>query len=80
MFEWTVFRISEKGDGKEQKKKKKKCDEIPSHIELHLSRFESTKNQFRFNQQSGIKRPDEIYPVYRRHYLMLQNKNSGAGG
>ena len=48
MFEWTVFRISEKGDGKEQKKKK--CDEIPSHIELHLSTFESTKNQFSFNQ------------------------------
>ena len=47
MFEWTVFRISVKGDGKEQKKK---CDEIPSHIELHLSTFESTKNQFRFNQ------------------------------
>ena len=49
MFEWTVFRISEKGDGKEQKKKKK-CDEIPGHIELHLSTSESTKNQFRFNQ------------------------------
>ena len=27
-------------------------------------------------QQSAIKRPDEIYPVYRRHYLMLQNNKT----
>ena len=40
MFEWTVLRISEKGDGKEWKRK---SDEIPGHIELHLSTPESTK-------------------------------------
>ena len=50
MFEWTVLRVTVKSKKKKKKKKKKKCDEIPSHIELHLSTFESTKNQFRFNQ------------------------------
>ena len=40
MFECTVLWISKKGDGKEWKRK---SDEIPSHIELHLSTPESTK-------------------------------------
>ena len=37
MFEWTVFRISEKGDGKEQKKNAMKYQAIYNYIYQRLS-------------------------------------------
>ena len=43
------------------KTKTKKYDEIPGDIELHLSTFESTKNQFRFKSTLTFTQKSTFY-------------------
>ena len=50
---------------------KKKGDEIPDHIELHLSTFESTKNQLRVNQLQHLLRNQFFMTM--GHYYVEKN-------
>ena len=70
MFEWTVFRISEKGDGKEQKKKKNamKYQAVQNYIYQRLSQPKINLDSINFNIYS------EISFVYEDETLLCQKK------